>query len=48
MARPLKKGLAYFPMDVDFFLDPKIANLLIRHGPLGVTTYIALLTMIYR
>lgn len=48
MARPLKKGLAYFPMDVDFFQDPKIANLLIQHGPLGVTTYIALLTMIYR
>lgn len=48
MARPPKRGLAYFPMDVDFFQDPKIANLLIQHGPLGVTTYIALLTMIYR
>lgn len=48
MARPPKRGLAYFPMDVDFFQDPKISNLLIQHGPLGVTTYIALLTMIYR
>lgn len=48
MARPPKRGLAYFPMDVDIFQDPKIANLLIQHGPLGVITYIALLTMIYR
>lgn len=48
MARPPKRGLAYFPMDVDFFQDPKIATLLEMHGPLGVITYISLLTLIYR
>ena len=48
MARPPKKGLSYFPMDVDFFQDPKIAKLSLRYGPLGVITYNVLLTMIYR
>ncbi len=48
MARPRKKGLAYYPKDVDFYQDEKILELSIRFGPVGVTTYEVLLSMVYR
>jgi hypothetical protein len=48
MARPLKKGLAYFPFDVDFFSDRKIKVLLGKYGADGITVYLYILTEIYR
>lgn len=48
MARPIKKGLDYFPFDVDFFTDPKIRILRSRYGADGVTLYMYLLCEIYR
>lgn len=48
MSRPQKKGLDYFPFDVDFFNDKKIKVLKGRYGADGVTVYIYLLTLIYR
>lgn len=45
--RPPKKGLSYFPKDVDYYQDEKIIDLLDRYGPLGQTVYDVLLTMIY-
>lgn len=48
MARPIKKGLDYFPMDVDFYLDRKIRILLAKYGTHGIALYIYLLTEIYR
>lgn len=47
MARPKKKGLDYFPFDVDFFSDRKIRALKGKYGNDGVIIYIYLLTMIY-
>ncbi len=48
MPRPVKKGLDYFPKDVDFYNDYKIMDLLERHGPAGVLIYEAILTEVYR
>lgn len=48
MARPRKKGLDYFPLDVDFFQDKKIKRLRARFGSNGVEVYIYLLCEIYR
>ena len=48
MARPRKKGLDYFPLDVDFFSDKKITRLRARYGTDGVTVYMYLLCEIYR
>ena len=48
MPRPPKKGLAYFPKDVDFYQDEKIVELGMKYGPLGLTIYDVLLTLIYR
>jgi len=48
MARPVKKGLNYFPKDVEFFNDYKIMDLLERYGPIGVTVYEVLLSEVYR
>ena len=48
MARPIKKGLDYFPMDVDFYSDRKIRILFAKYGTQGVALYIYLLTEIYR
>ena len=47
MARPIKKGLDYFPFDVDFFADRKIRALKGKYGNDGVIIYIYLLTLIY-
>lgn len=48
MARPAKKGLAYFPKDVDFYQDEKIVDLGMRYGPLGLTVFDVLMTLVYR
>lgn len=47
MARPIKKGLSYFPFDVDIFKDVKIRILMANYGANGVLLYIYLLTAIY-
>ena len=48
MARPTKRGLEYFPLDVDFFSDTKIKILRAHYGADGVEVYLYLLTEIYR
>ncbi|MCI8388940.1 MAG: DUF4373 domain-containing protein [Clostridiales bacterium] len=48
MSRPPKKGLTWFQKDVNYYQDDKIIELSIRYGPLGLTVYDALLTIIYR
>ena len=48
MARPLKNGLDYFPFDVDFFSDEKIAAISGEFGVKGEITAIKLLCAIYR
>lgn len=47
MARPIKTGLAYFPLDTDFFTNKKINNLRRAHGSIGVLTYLNLLCRVY-
>lgn len=47
MARPVRKGLAYFPLDTDLFQNRKIQRLSRRYGCRGVTVYLALLCEIY-
>lgn len=47
MARPLKEGVDYYPTDVNLFNDPKIEELLDRHGPMGYTIYICILNKVY-
>ena len=48
MARPLKKGLSYFPFDVGFYEDKKIRVLRSAHGVDGVELYLRLLCGVYR
>ena len=48
VARPKKNGLSYFPLDVDFFEDPKIKILRARYGRDGIVLYIYLLCEIYK
>ncbi len=48
MARPMKKGLDYFPFDVDIFSDRKIKVLYSRFGADGFTLYSYLLCQIFR
>lgn len=48
MARPLKNGLEYFPVDVDLFDDDKIFDLTSEFGPLGEVVYLRVLCLIYR
>ena len=48
MARPQKSGLDYFPLNSDLFGDPKIEDLLFRHGSLGLAIFLAILCRIYR
>jgi len=47
MARPIKKGLTYFPLDTTFLNDRKIQRLLSEHGCEGVTVFTAVLCEIY-
>lgn len=48
MARPLKRGLLYFPKDVDYYDDLKIMELINEYGPLGQTIYDIVISMIYK
>lgn len=48
MARPIKKGLSYFPLDVDLFSDIKIKIVRGRYGSNGVLLYLYLLCEIYK
>lgn len=48
MARPRKKGLEYFPFDIDLFEDDKIFDVQNEYGPLGEVIYIRLLCLVYR
>lgn len=47
MARPRKKGLEYFPVDVDMFSDIKLRKLIRCQGGKAVTVYVCLLCIIY-
>ncbi|MFI8545277.1 Lin1244/Lin1753 domain-containing protein [Enterococcus casseliflavus] len=48
MARPTKKGLDYFPLDVDFLSDLKIRRIIKACGKEAVHILVALLANIYR
>lgn len=48
MARPNKTGLDYFPFDVDFFADEKIAAISGEFGIKGEITVVKLLCAVYR
>lgn len=48
MGRNVKKGLNYFPFDVDFFSDIKIRKLIKYQGGKAVTVYALLLCNIYK
>ena len=48
MARPITKGLAYFPFDTDFFSDRKIKSLRGKYGADGIVVYLYILTEIYK
>ncbi|RHJ81888.1 DUF4373 domain-containing protein [Parabacteroides sp. AM08-6] len=48
MARPIKKGLDYFPFDTNFFSNIRVLRLMNCYGAEGINTYIALLCDIYR
>lgn len=48
MARPLKEGLCYFPLDVSLFDNRKIKRLLREYGSEGFASYIVVLCDVYR
>lgn len=48
MARPIKQGLDYFPLDTDFFGDFKIQRLLEAFGAKGAAAYLFILCAAYR
>lgn len=48
MARPLKNGLDYYPLNVDFFSDIKVRRLIKAGGSQSISILIALLGNIYR
>lgn len=48
MARTIKKGLDYFPFDVDMFQDIRIRKLIKYQGGKAITVYALLLCYIYR
>ena len=49
MARPIKKGLTYFPLDVDFFTGSRDIKILrSRFGADGITIYLYCLCEIYK
>ena len=47
MARKLKVGLDYFPIDTDILLEPKIKRLMKLYGAEFLSIYICFLTMVY-
>jgi hypothetical protein len=48
MARKLKEGLDYFPLDVELESDPRIQRLMITHGHFAFEVYVKVLMMIYK
>lgn len=48
MARPVKEGLEYFPLDVDIDQDDKISLIEAQHGLIGFGIAIKLLMKIYK
>lgn len=48
MARPIKNGLGYFPIDVDFYTDDKIIAIESSFGNNGLTVMMKVLCKIYR
>lgn len=48
MARPLKKGLGYFPLDTDILSNRKIQRLNREYGCSGLCIYLASLCEIYK
>ncbi|MCH4008119.1 Lin1244/Lin1753 domain-containing protein [Companilactobacillus sp.] len=48
MARPIKNGMDYFPMDVDFPTNEKVEAIMGEFGSEGVVALLYLLTAIYR
>lgn len=48
MARPTKKGLDYYPLNVDFLQDIKVRKIMRACGVQSITILISLLSSIYR
>ena len=48
MARPVRDGFDYFPLDVDFFSDPKIRGVIAHYGTDGVVAYLYLVCAAFR
>lgn len=48
MARPLKDGLDYFPLDSNFFGNDKVKMIKVRFGADGITIFLYLLCSIYK
>lgn len=48
MARPMKEGLDYFPLDVDMDQDDKVALIEAKHGITGFAIIVKLLMKIYK
>lgn len=48
MARPIKKGIDYYPLDVDFLQDIKVRKIMRACGVQSVAILISLLSSIYR
>ncbi|MBR4388263.1 MAG: DUF4373 domain-containing protein [Prevotella sp.] len=48
MARPIKNGMDYFPMDVDMFDDDKLIGVSMKFGVTGEMVAVKLLCAIYR
>ena len=48
MGRLAKKGLEYFPMDIDMFQDIRIRKLIKYQGGAAVSVYTLLLCLIYK
>jgi hypothetical protein len=47
MARPIKKGLSYFPLDVGVFKDQRITKIERKFGVYGSSIFLRILTMVY-
>jgi len=48
MARPYKKGLDYFPLDIDIFENDKLLDVQNDFGPFGEVIYLRILCIIYK
>lgn len=48
MGRPPKKGLDYYPKDINYYDDFKIMDLINAYGPVGQTIYDIILGIVYR